>query len=131
MRRFSAMKNPFYPFARFDNHRHIGNINGNCLTATSAVGPSSARATLHWKRRIDDCRLRATIVSITNFDGHVYTMEAEIDVLPEAVPPTRRRRHSKEFKAQAIRAVMQPNISIAAVALHYRSRSEIFKLVDA
>jgi hypothetical protein len=38
----------------------------------------------------------------------------------EVVQPTQRRRHSKEFKAQVIRAAMQPNVSIAAVALHYR-----------
>jgi transposase len=38
----------------------------------------------------------------------------------EVMQPTRRRRHSKEFKAQAIRAAMQPNVSIAAVTLHYR-----------
>jgi transposase len=31
----------------------------------------------------------------------------------------RRRRHSVEFKAQAVTACMQPGVSIAAVALHY------------
>jgi transposase-like protein len=41
----------------------------------------------------------------------------ETEVMQEVVQPTRRRRHSKEFKAQAIRAAMQPNVSIAAVAL--------------
>ncbi|SFA98581.1 Transposase and inactivated derivatives [Collimonas sp. OK607] len=54
-------------------------------------------------------------------------MEAEIEVLPDVVPPTRRRRHSKEFKAQAIRAAMQPNISIAAVALHYRLNANLLR----
>jgi transposase-like protein len=54
-------------------------------------------------------------------------MEAEIEVLPDVVPPTRRRRHSKEFKTQAIRAAMQPNISIAAVALHYRLNANLLR----
>jgi len=39
----------------------------------------------------------------------------EIEAAEEVVKPTRRRRHSKEFKAQVIRAAMQPNVSIAAV----------------
>jgi transposase len=54
-------------------------------------------------------------------------MEAEIEILPDVVPPTRRWRHSKEFKAQAIRAAMQPNISIAAVALHYRLNANLLR----
>lgn len=49
------------------------------------------------------------------------------EVIPEAVQPTRRRRHSKEFKAQAIRAAMQPNVSIAAVALHYRLNANMLR----
>ena len=51
----------------------------------------------------------------------------EIEAFPEAVPPTRRRRHSKEFKAQAVRAAMQPNVSIAAVALHYRLNANLLR----
>lgn len=35
-------------------------------------------------------------------------------------PVRRRRRHSKEFKADVMRAAMQPHVSVAAVALHYR-----------
>ena len=34
-------------------------------------------------------------------------------------PVRRRRRHSKEFKAEVMRAAMQPHVSVAAVALHY------------
>ena len=51
----------------------------------------------------------------------------ENEVMPEVVQPTRRRRHSKEFKAQAIRAAMQPNVSIAAVALHYRLNANMLR----
>jgi len=51
----------------------------------------------------------------------------ETEVMPEVVQPTRRRRHSKEFKAQAIRAAMQPNVSIAAVALHYRLNANMLR----
>jgi len=51
----------------------------------------------------------------------------EIEVKEEVVSPTRRRRHSKEFKAQAIRAAMQPNVSIAAVALHYRLNANMLR----
>jgi len=43
------------------------------------------------------------------------------------VKPTRRRRHSAEFKAQAIKACMQPGISIAAVALHYRLNANLLR----
>jgi transposase-like protein len=39
------------------------------------------------------------------------------EVMQEVVQPPRRRRHCKEFKAtHVIRAAMQPNVSIAAVA---------------
>ncbi|MFP3758176.1 transposase, partial [Cupriavidus sp. SIMBA_020] len=41
--------------------------------------------------------------------------------------PTRRRRHSKEFKETVIRAAMQPNVSIAAVALHYRLNANLLR----
>ena len=51
----------------------------------------------------------------------------ETEVMQEVVQPTRRRRHSKEFKAQVIRAAMQPNVSIAAVALHYRLNANMLR----
>lgn len=41
--------------------------------------------------------------------------------------PTRRRRHSAEFKAQAVKACMQPGVSIAAVALHYRLNANLLR----
>lgn len=41
--------------------------------------------------------------------------------------PARRRRHSAEFKAQAIKACMQPGVSIAAVALHYRLNANLLR----
>jgi transposase len=62
------------------------------------------------------------MVSINEIDGHVYTMEENVDV-----PPARRRRHSAEFKAQAVKACMQPGISIAAVALHYRLNANLLR----
>jgi len=51
----------------------------------------------------------------------------DIEAVEEVVKPTRRRRHSKEFKAQVIRAAMQPNVSIAAVALHYRLNANMVR----
>ncbi|CAE6907339.1 transposase [Paraburkholderia domus] len=51
----------------------------------------------------------------------------ETEMMGDVVQPTRRRRHSKEFKAQAIRAAMQPNVSIAAVALHYRLNANMLR----
>jgi transposase len=68
----------------------------------------------------------ARIVSIKNFDGQVYAME-ESAVTPEVVQATRRRRHSKEFKAEVIRAARQPHVSIAAVALHYRLNANMVR----
>ncbi|WP_420291464.1 transposase [Burkholderia thailandensis] len=59
-------------------------------------------------------------------NGHVYAMD-ENETLSEAVEPTRRRRHSKEFKEKVIRAAMQPNVSIAAVALHYRLNANLLR----
>ena len=41
--------------------------------------------------------------------------------------PGRRRRHSAEFKAQAVSACMQPGVSIAAVALHYRLNANLLR----
>jgi len=51
----------------------------------------------------------------------------ENEVISEAVEPTRRRRHSKEFKEKVIRAAMQPNVSISAVALHYRLNANLLR----
>jgi transposase len=65
-------------------------------------------------------------VSIPIFNGQVYTMD-ETEVVQDVVQPTRRRRHSKEFKEKVIRAAMQPNVSIAAVALHYRLNANLVR----
>lgn len=43
------------------------------------------------------------------------------------VKPVRRRRHSAAFKAEAVRACMQPGVSIAAVALHYRLNANLLR----
>ena len=58
--------------------------------------------------------------------GHVYAMN-ENEAILEVVQPTRRRRHSKEFKEKVIRAAMQPNVSIAAVALHYQLNANLLR----
>ena len=58
--------------------------------------------------------------------GHVYAMN-ESEAILEVVQPTRRRRHSKEFKEKVIRAAMQPNVSIAAVALHYQLNANLLR----
>lgn len=52
----------------------------------------------------------------------------ELAANPEvAVQPVRRRRHSKEFKAEVMRAAMQPHVSVAAVALHYRLNANLVR----
>ena len=43
------------------------------------------------------------------------------------VKPVRRRRHSAAFKAEAVRACMQPGVSIAWVALHYRLNANLLR----
>ena len=43
------------------------------------------------------------------------------------VKPVRRRRHSAAFKAEAVRACMQPGVSIAGVALHYRLNANLLR----
>jgi transposase-like protein len=68
----------------------------------------------------------ATIVSTYFLSGHVYAMN-ENEAILEVVQPTRRRRHSKEFKEKVIGAAMQPNVSIAAVALHYRLNANLLR----
>ncbi|TCW78839.1 IS66 family insertion sequence hypothetical protein [Burkholderia sp. SRS-46] len=70
--------------------------------------------------------MKATIVSIYSLNGNVYAMD-ENEAISEALEPTRRRRHSKEFKEKVIRAAMQPNVSIAAVALHYRLNANLLR----
>ncbi|MCG1055571.1 transposase [Mycetohabitans sp. B5] len=45
----------------------------------------------------------------------------------EMVQPTRRRCHNKEFEKKVIRAAMQPNVSIAAVALHYQLNANLLR----
>ncbi|MCG1038747.1 IS66 family insertion sequence hypothetical protein [Mycetohabitans sp. B7] len=68
----------------------------------------------------------ATIVFTSFFNGHVHAMN-ENEVGSKAVQPTRRRRHSKEFKETVVRAAMQPNVSIAAVALHYQLNANLLR----
>jgi transposase len=52
------------------------------------------------------------IVSTCQIGGHMNTSEQAI-----SMGRRRRRRHSEEFKADAIAACLQPGVSIAAVAL--------------
>ena len=61
-------------------------------------------------------------MSTLNLSGHVYTMEANSEV-----QPARRRRHSAAFKAEAVAACLQPGVSIAAVALHYRLNANLLR----
>jgi len=66
-------------------------------------------------------------VSIRIFDGQVYMMTKATPLDDELRPTGGRRRHSKEFKEKAIRAAMQPHVSIAAVALHYRLNANLLR----
>jgi transposase len=68
----------------------------------------------------------ATIVFTYFLSGHVYAMSGN-ETVSDVVQPTRRRRHSKEFKEKVIRAAMQPNVSIAAVALHYQLNANLLR----
>jgi transposase len=52
---------------------------------------------------------------------------SENEVISDVVQPTRRRRHSEEFKEKVIRAAMQPNVSIAAVALHFQLNANLLR----
>ncbi|MEN3291567.1 MAG: transposase [Burkholderiales bacterium] len=45
----------------------------------------------------------------------------------QEVQPARRRRHSAEFKQKVIQTCMQPGVSIAAVALHYRLNANLVR----
>jgi transposase-like protein len=65
-------------------------------------------------------------MSMQILNGHVYMMD-EVEVVQGVIQPTRRRRHSKEFKEMVSRAAMQPNVSIAAVALHYRLNANLLR----
>src|SRR5690349_19298660 len=38
-----------------------------------------------------------------------------------------RRKHSREFKERVVSAAMQPHVSIAAVALHYRLNANLVR----
>lgn len=49
-------------------------------------------------------------------------MEENVDVRS-----IRRRRHSAEFKTQAVKACMQPGVSIASVALHYKLNANLLR----
>jgi transposase len=40
---------------------------------------------------------------------------------------SKRRRHSAELKAEAVKAGQQPGVSIAAVALHYRLNANLLR----
>ena len=63
-----------------------------------------------------------SIVSMKNLNGHVYTMEEN-----KPIARRRRRLHSDEFKAEAIEACLQPGVSIAAIALHYRLNANMLR----
>jgi transposase-like protein len=52
----------------------------------------------------------------------VYTMEDFVEV-----QTPRRRRHTAEFKAEAVAACMRPGVSIAAMALHYRINANLLR----
>jgi len=66
-------------------------------------------------------------VSIINCDGDVYTMAENDQVADGVVPAIERRKHSREFKEMVVRAAMQPHVSIAAVALHYRLNANLLR----
>lgn len=66
-------------------------------------------------------------MSIMKRDGDVYTMAENERVDDGVVPAIERRKHSREFKETAVRAAMQPHVSIAAVALHYRLNANLLR----
>jgi transposase len=45
----------------------------------------------------------------------------------QQVQPKRRRRHSPEFKQKVVQACLQPGVSIAAIALHYRLNANLLR----
>jgi len=52
---------------------------------------------------------------------------SEPEVVEQVARPMRRRHHSREFKAEVIRAATQPNVSIASVAMHYRLNANLLR----
>ena len=66
------------------------------------------------------------MVSIKIFNGQMYTMD-ETEAVVGMAQPTRRRLHSAAFKAEVIQAAMQPRVSMAAVALHYRLNANMVR----
>ena len=54
--------------------------------------------------------------------GHVHTNEAIV-----MAAGRRRRKHSDEFKAQAVRACEQPGVSMAAVALAHGVNANLLR----
>lgn len=51
-------------------------------------------------------------------------MQEQLEV---QTPRRRRRRHTAEFKAEAVAACMRPGVSIAAIALHYRINANLLR----
>ncbi|WP_377791999.1 IS66-like element accessory protein TnpA [Paraburkholderia sabiae] len=66
-------------------------------------------------------------MSIIKRDGDVYTMADDDRIDDGVVPVIERRKHSREFKEMVVRAAMQPHVSIAAVALHYRLNANLLR----
>jgi transposase len=62
------------------------------------------------------------MVSTKQRGGHVHTNEAMV-----VAAGRRRRRHSDEFKAQAVRACEQPGVSMAAVALAHGINANLLR----
>ncbi len=50
-----------------------------------------------------------------------------MNTIEESAPARRRRRHSAEFKAQAVQDCLRPGVSIAAVALHHRLNANLLR----
>ena len=62
------------------------------------------------------------MVSTKQRGGHVHTNEATV-----MAAGRRRRKHSDEFKAQAVRACEQPGVSMAAVALAHGVNANLLR----
>ena len=61
-------------------------------------------------------------MSIKQRGGHVHTNEAIV-----IAAGRRRRKHSDEFKARAVRACEQPGVSMAAVALAHGINANLLR----
>jgi len=61
------------------------------------------------------------MVSTKELGGHVHTNEGAL------VVGRRRRRHSEEFKAEAVQACARPGVSMAAVALSYGINANLLR----